>query len=571
MFNNLRIGTRLFAMAGLLGAIMLIVGWMSLSALSRSTTALETSLGTAARVTEVVDNARDSQGELVKQWKEWKDLLIRGHRKEDFDKHFAAFQRQDSLVRTQLAMTRDSVKALGLETVPVEPLLQEHAELVARYMDALKHYDPSSLASTQRTDSLVRGLDRPLTAGLDSLVESVQKAAESRYGTMTASARSSYATARITFLISLLAALFIALGLAWATIRSVTVPIVELVVIADRIAAGDLREISGTTRGDETGQLQKAMQNMAGSLAQTISQVRAAAEALTGASAQLSATAQSLSQGTSEQAASVEETTASLEQMSASITQNAENSKRTEAVANQGALDAEDSGRVAQETTSAMKTIAQKISIIEDIAYQTNLLALNAAIEAARAGEHGKGFAVVATEVRKLAERSQSAANEISGLAVSSVSVAERSGELLQSLVPKIRQTAQLVQEVAAASREQSSGVIQINQAMGQVDQVTQQTASAAEELASTAEEMSAQAESLQQLVSFFQVSAAERDWSRPVEPVKAPRAAVGAPAPSGKKGWYAIPHSFNANGTRPARAVGTGATANDDQHFTRF
>ena len=173
----------------------------------------------------------------------------------------------------------------------------------------------------------------------------------------------------------------------------------------------------------------------------------------------------------------------------------------------QGATDAEESGRVAQETTVAMKTIAQKISIIEDIAYQTNLLALNAAIEAARAGEHGKGFAVVATEVRKLAERSQGAANEISALAVTSVTVAEKSGQLLAALVPSIRKTAELVQEVAAASREQAQGVTQINQAMSQVDQVTQRTASAAEELASTAEEMTAQAESLKDLVGFFTIS----------------------------------------------------------------
>ena len=156
------------------------------------------------------------------------------------------------------------------------------------------------------------------------------------------------------------------------------------------------------------------------------------------------------------------------------------------------------------ETIEAMRAIAEKISIIEEIAYQTNLLALNAAIEAARAGEHGKGFAVVATEVRKLAEKSQAAAKEISTLASSSMSVAERSGQVLRDLVPSIRKTADLVQEVAAASAEQSSGVAQVNKAMARVDQVTQRNASAAEELASTAEEMAAQAQALEQLVAFF-------------------------------------------------------------------
>jgi methyl-accepting chemotaxis protein len=228
----------------------------------------------------------------------------------------------------------------------------------------------------------------------------------------------------------------------------------------------------------------------------------------------VSSTSQSLSQGTSEQAASVEETTSSLEQMNASITQNAENSRATEQMAVKGAKDAEESGRTVMQTVDAMKQIAEKVSIIEEIAYQTNLLALNAAIEAARAGEHGKGFAVVATEVRRLAERSQVAAKEISVLSRSSVAVAERSGTLLEELVPAIRKTADLVQEVAAASNEQSSGVAQINRAMSQVDQVTQRNASASEELASTAEEMASQAEALNELMGFFRIngfSGAER------------------------------------------------------------
>jgi methyl-accepting chemotaxis protein len=277
--------------------------------------------------------------------------------------------------------------------------------------------------------------------------------------------------------------------------------------VATQVAGGDLT--AAVTPRSERDTLGTALAAMVQRLSQVIGEVRTGASALSTASAQVSATSQALSQGTSEQAASVEETTSSLEQMSASITKNAENSRLTERMAIQGAQDGEQSGTAVKETVAAMNAIAEKISIIEEIAYQTNLLALNAAIEAARAGEHGKGFAVVATEVRKLAERSQGAAKEISGLAASSVQVAQRSGQLLEALVPAIRKTADLVQEVAAASGEQAAGVAQINRALASVDQVTQRAASAAEELASTAEEMSGQAESLGQLMDFFKVPGA--------------------------------------------------------------
>ncbi len=318
---------------------------------------------------------------------------------------------------------------------------------------------------------------------------------------------------------------------------------------AVRIAGGDLT--TAVTPASERDALGSALQTMVAKLSQVIGEVRAGANALSSAATQVSSTSQSLSQGTSEQAASVEETTSSLEQMTASISKNADNSRQLEQSAVKAARDGDESGKAVVETVGAMKAIAEKISIIEEIAYQTNLLALNAAIEAARAGEHGKGFAVVATEVRKLAERSQTAAKEIGGLAASSVKVAERSGHLLLELVPAIRKSAETVQEVAAATAEQSSGVSQINRALTGVDQVTQRNASAAEELASTAEEMASQAESLEQLMSFFHVQGMPESHPAPSRP--APRPAPKAPKPDGNGHKHAV------------------ALTHDDRGFTRF
>jgi methyl-accepting chemotaxis protein len=366
------------------------------------------------------------------------------------------------------------------------------------------------------------------------------------------------------------ASFFLGLLLSLVVARVIAGPLNNAVRVTDRIAEGDLTVDIEVETQDETGRLLAAMQRMVGKLSQIMGEVREGASALASASAQVSSSSQSLAQGTSEQASSVEETTSSLEQMTASITQNRDHSRQMEQMATQGAKDAEEGGRAVKETVEAMGSIAEKISIIEEIAYQTNLLALNAAIEAARAGEHGKGFAVVATEVRKLAERSRTAAKEISGLATSSVKVATRSGQVLEELVPSIRKTADLVQEVVAASAEQTSGVTQMNKAMQHVDQVTQRNASASEELASTAEEMSAQAEALSQLVSFFRLENGAGRGGRTVPRPSAAGPTVGRGAPSAGHGLKAA-----ASGLTPvapaSRVPGPVTLPDEDREFKRF
>jgi methyl-accepting chemotaxis protein len=329
--------------------------------------------------------------------------------------------------------------------------------------------------------------------------------------------------------------------------------------------SGLIRWDEAEDRRDEIGDVARAFNQFIGNLRRVIVQVGRLTDMVSSAATQVSASAQLLSNGTSEQAASVEETTASLEQMNASISQNAENSRRMEKMAQQGAVDVETSGKAVAESVQAMKTIAEKICIIEEIAYQTNLLALNAAIEAARAGEHGRGFAVVASEVRKLAERSQSAAQDIVALTASSVRVAERSGELLGSLVPAIQTTAELVQEVATASREQAAGVAQVHRAMSQVDQVTQRNAAAAEQLSSTAEQMAEQASSLLRAMGSFQLTDAELEGGAGRAPLFRPEAQQ--PADNGR-GSYAASFAPAEPAAKRARRAAKFSDSDDYRAF---
>lgn len=389
-------------------------------------------------------------------------------------------------------------------------MFEKEFDLYKKYMEILPSILAASKAGNESENLRLREISRGYSGGsIDAITEHLayniklgQEGADAALATKSAAVTTSITISGITLLVIAVIGFFITRNL----LKQLGGEPSYASDILSRVAAGDLTAQIYIKPGDTTSML-AGIKDMVSKLTDIIQDVNNSANALASASEEVNATAQSLAQGASEQAASVEETSASMEEMSASIAQNNDNARVTDGMAQKSARDAVSGGDAVAQTVEAMKKIAERIGVIDDIAYQTNLLALNAAIEAGRAGEHGRGFAVVASEVRKLAERSQIASQEIGELAGSSVKRAELAGNLLQEMLPSIRKTADLVQEIAAASSEQTTGVTQINTAIGQVSQTMQHNAAASEELSSTAEEMSAQAIRLQEAMTFFQLS----------------------------------------------------------------
>ncbi len=418
-------------------------------------------------------------------------------------------------IREATSKTRDEIDATASE---------DGKKLIASFSTAyakMNTYQDETLtlAKTDRNGAAERSMHegRKLVGEAMDAANAYVAYAKKAMADEAEEAKEAGSRAELLLLVLILSSLGVAVvAAAWISFN-ISRALGRAVGLAGAVANGDLSRTINVSSNDEIGDLIKSLNVMAEKLRQIVTEALTAAQNVSAGSQELSASAEQLSQGATEQASSAEEASSSMEEMAANVKQNAENANQTEKIAGQSAKDAEASGAAVGRAVEAMQTIAEKITIVQEIARQTDLLALNAAVEAARAGEHGKGFAVVASEVRKLAERSQAAAAEIGTLSIETVKAAQEAGAMLSKLVPDIKKTAELVVEITAACREQDVGSAQINQAIQQLDKVGQQNASASEEVSSTSEELASQAEQLQSTISFFRIDqAAEERFAAP-------------------------------------------------------
>jgi methyl-accepting chemotaxis protein len=521
--RNLRIGPRLFLSFGVMIALLLAVAAFGYVGLSRVDEAFEQAIGVESRGVELL---HDMQLDMANVTAAEAEILVPGATESDFEAFIAVADEALACIEENIAeldtMQSEHVHAehgtdeWQTATDAIAAWFEQH-ELLHAALEAGYAAEDVDLTAAR---TIFTGSEREaLNAALEALEEIANDESAALEETKAGAEETAHA-AEVGILIAAGVGLFAAVALSYLTGTSIAKPLDALVNFTHSVAGGDLTATAETKGRDEIAELIGALNSMVDRLRAAVMDIQSIAASVAIGSQQASSSSQQLSQGASEQAAAAEEVSAAVEEMVASIRNNAENARNSEEIATTSAAEAEIGARSVSQTESAMKDIAERITIIEEIARQTNLLALNAAIEAARAGEHGRGFAVVAAEVRKLAERSQRAASEITGVAKTSVEVAASAGAKLASILPGVEKTAELVQEISTSSAEQSRGAAQIAQAVTQLDQVVQQNAAAAEEMSSTAEELSAQAEQMLTSVRYFNLGSTAEG---PREPRRSP------------------------------------------------
>ena len=518
--GNLKIGVRLGLLAALFFFALLIVGFVGWRALDAGNTRASAAMVRLGAMGQASDTARSAQVEFKIQIQEWKNILVRGDDQETLDKYRAAFIKGGDATRADLARLATMLDQLAIATPMVNDALRTQEGLTARYLKALEQFDPAQATSADKVDALVKGADREPTRKIDDIVAYIGQQAQDVAQQIEAD--NAAAHQRATLMIALALGLVLVIGsvtVLWL-IRSITLPLYAAVAVAQTVAAGDLRTEVRSDTADEIGDLLQALRQMQDNLSGIVGRVRDGTVAIHAASTEIASGNLDLSSRTEQQAGALEQTAASMVELTSTVKQNNDNANQAGELADSASAIAVKGGQAVAQMVSTMTAISASsskivdiIGTIDGIAFQTNILALNAAVEAARAGEQGRGFAVVATEVRNLAQRSATAAQEIKALINDSVSriasgseLASVAGATMGDVVASVQRVTSVIAEITVAGQEQTEGIAQISSAISHMDGVTQQNAALVEEAAAAADALQQQAAALTEAVSVFKL-----------------------------------------------------------------